>query len=76
MQARELRKTESFLNGRSHSATLRPAITIQHVQRVGWTTGGYALQVMYSVASKQGLWQQQTLINSFEEAVAKLGEAK
>ena len=74
MRTNELLKTESFLNGRSRTAKLSSGVIIQHVARVEWATGGYALNIRYGVKTKNGEYQNSALIASFDEAVLKLGE--
>lgn len=74
MNSKELAKTESFLNGSSRTHKLSDSISIQHVSRVEFTTGGHALNVRYGIASPNGEYQNQALIASFNEAVTKLGE--
>jgi len=73
MNTKELTKTESFLNGRSRTAKLRDSIRVQHIKRVEWTTGGYALEVRYGIPTKDGEYQNQALIASFDQAVMKFG---
>jgi hypothetical protein len=77
MNKQELRKTESFLAGRSRTAKLRDKVFIQGTQTSTYgRPGNYAITVQYSVKAQGNLWQQQTIVASFEEAVDKLGAAE
>jgi|HubBroStandDraft_3_1064219.scaffolds.fasta_scaffold77648_3 hypothetical protein len=76
MNNKELKKTVSFLNGRSKTASIRPAFTILCITPQQWTGGGYVIIITYSLKTDRGEEQLQTLIPSFKQAVARFGAYK
>jgi hypothetical protein len=73
MNKKELEKTISFLNGRSKTASIRPAFTILCITPQQWAGGGYVIIVTYNLITYRGEEQIQTLIPSFDQAVSCFG---